>query len=89
MAVGNVGLGQVFRERPMIKIPIFEVTKRSGYELVTAAGDDRPIYVGSREWRERQQAAIPSAIPNRIVHRKSRFADGSHFPGDNFILTAR
>jgi hypothetical protein len=54
----------------MIKITIFEVTKRPTYELVTVAGGDRPIYIGSTEWRVRQQAAIP----NRIVHRKSRFA---------------
>jgi len=34
------------------KVTVFEVTKRPTYELVTAAGDDRPVYIGSREWRE-------------------------------------
>jgi len=37
------------------QVVILEVTKRTGYELVTVAGGDRPAYVGTREWRERQQ----------------------------------
>jgi hypothetical protein len=39
------------------KISILEVTNRPTYELVSLAGPDRPIYIGSREWRERQQQA--------------------------------
>jgi hypothetical protein len=31
-----------------MKIMIFEVTKRPTYELVTAAGEDRPVYIGSK-----------------------------------------
>jgi hypothetical protein len=50
------------------KIVIFEVAKRPAYELVTAAGDDRPVYVGSSKWY--QQQAIPN---NRNVY--SRFRD--------------
>ena len=38
-----------------MKITIYEVVKRPTYELITAAGGDRPVYVGSREWREQQQ----------------------------------
>lgn len=49
------------------KVVIYEVTKRAGYELVTAAGDDRPAYVGSREWREQQQAAIPNDSRSRLT----------------------
>jgi len=39
----------------MTKIVIYEVINRQNYELVTAAGDDRPIYIGSREWQEQQK----------------------------------
>ena len=34
------------------KVTVFEVTKRPTYELVTAAGDDRPVYIGSRKWQD-------------------------------------
>jgi len=63
------------------KVTIFEVTKRPGYELVTAAGGDRPAYVGSREWNERQKPYSRQESLN--VHRKSRFA------GMGPILTSR
>jgi hypothetical protein len=39
------------------KVTVCEVTKRPTYELVSLAGDDRPVYVGSTKWRE--QAANP------------------------------
>jgi len=42
-------------ETAMTKIVIYEVINRQNYELVTAAGDDRPIYIGSREWQEQQK----------------------------------
>jgi len=57
------------------KVTIFEVTKRPGYELVTAAGG------GSREWNERQKPYSRQESLN--VHRKSRFA------GMGPILTSR
>jgi len=49
------------------KVTVFEITKGRGYELVTAAGDDRPAYVGTREWREQQQAAIPNDSRSRLT----------------------
>ena len=38
------------------EVKIFEVTQRQTYELTTGTGGNRPIYIGSREWRELQQA---------------------------------
>jgi len=48
----------------MTRVAVFEVIVRPGYELVTAAGDDRPAYVGSRVWNERQK--------NLNVHKEPR-----------------
>jgi hypothetical protein len=36
----------------LAKVVIPEVTNRPTYELVTRAGGDRPVYVGSAKWRE-------------------------------------
>ena len=47
------------------KVIIFEVAHRSGYELTTRAGPDRPVYVGSREWQQ-QQAGRPISPGFRI-----------------------
>jgi hypothetical protein len=41
--------------KPIAKITILEVTNRPTYELVSVAGPERPIYIGSTEWRERQE----------------------------------
>ena len=38
------------------KVTILEVIDRPSYELISVAGPDRPIYVGSQKWRERQAA---------------------------------
>ena len=42
----------------MIRVVILEVTNRPTYELVTRAGGDRPVYVGSAEWQERNRDNI-------------------------------
>jgi hypothetical protein len=38
----------------LARVTIYEVTVRSGYELITSAQVDDHIYVGSRAWREQQ-----------------------------------
>ena len=36
------------------EVKIFEVTQRQTYELTTGTGGNRPIYIGSRVWREQR-----------------------------------
>jgi len=43
---------------PSARVKIFAVVHRQGCELVTAAGPDRPVYVGS-QW-------MPTTRPARI-----------------------
>jgi hypothetical protein len=42
---------------PTARVKIYAVIHRRIYELVSRAGPDRPVYVGSREWQQQLRSS--------------------------------